>query len=74
MSISGWHDVVGHISGRSIVQEGQTCFILQRVKSLLTFDNFRYIVPHDIDGVIDLRLNVSSLGVRSRASFSVAVG
>lgn len=49
-------------------QKKPTCFILQRVKSLLTLDNLGDIIPHDVDGVIDLGLNASGLGVPSRAS------
>lgn len=59
----------GGLSGGQISQEAPTCFVLQRVKSFLTLDNLGNIVPHNVDGVIDLRLNVSGLGVRSRASF-----
>jgi hypothetical protein len=61
--------VGGSGSSSQIAQEAPTCFILQRVKSFLTLDNLGNIVPHDVDGVIDLRLNVSGLGVRTRASF-----
>jgi hypothetical protein len=51
-----------------IVLKTPTCLVLQRIKSFLTFYNFGNVVPHDVDSVIYLCLNVSSLGIRPRAS------
>jgi len=44
------------------------CLVLQGVQSLLALYNLGDIVSHDVDGVINLCLNVSGLGVRPSAS------
>jgi len=46
------------------------CLVLQRVKSLMALNNLGDVVSHDVDGIIDLCLNGSSLGVLPPAGIS----
>jgi hypothetical protein len=50
-----------------IVRKTPTCLVLKGIKSFLAFYNFGNIVSHDVDCVIDLCLNGSSLGIRPSA-------